>query len=108
VTEFDPDKIYHQIVTSGEDWADREAAASLLEETRRTVLAELMNSLDKSMSMAAKESCALADPTYKLHVTNMVTARKEANRTKVRYDAVRVLAEMRRSQESTRRAEMRL
>jgi hypothetical protein len=108
VTEFDPDKIYHQIVTSGEEWADCEAAASLLEETRRTVLAELMNSLDKSMSMAAKESYALADPTYKLHVTNMVTARKEANRTKVRYDAVRVLAEMRRSQESTRRAEMRL
>jgi hypothetical protein len=35
----------------------------------------------------------------------MVTARKEANRARVKYDSMRVLAEMRRTQESTRRAE---
>jgi hypothetical protein len=35
-----------------------------------------------------------------------VTARKAANKARVRYDSARVLAELRRSQESTRRAEM--
>ena len=106
--EFDPDKIYHNIVTAGEEWADKEAAAELLEETKKTVLAELVNSYPSSMSMAARESGALAEPAYKLHITNMVVARKEANKARMRYDAVKVLGEMRRSQESTRRAEMNL
>src|SRR5687767_2197670 len=101
---FDPERIYHEIVTSGEDWSDKDAAANLLEETRKTILAELMNGAG-APSMSAKESQALADPAYKLHLTKMVAARKEANRAKVKYDAVRVLAEMRRTQESTRRAE---
>ena len=108
MTEFDPDRIYQNIVAAGEEWADKEAAAELLEETRKTVLAELMNAEEKGLSMAARESFALASPTYKLHVTNMVIARKEANKARMRYDAVKVLAEMRRSQESTRRAEMNI
>ena len=102
--EFDPNRIYHEIVTAGEDWSDKDAAANLLEETRKTVLAELVNQAQAS-SITAKENLALADPAYKLHITKMVSARKEANRAKVKYDAVRVLAEMRRTQESTRRAE---
>ena len=108
MNEFDPDKIYHNIVTAGEEWADKEAAAELLEETRKTVLAELVNSIPSAMSMAARESQALADAAYRLHITNMVVARKEANKARMRYDAVKVLGEMRRSQESTRRAEMNL
>ena len=108
MSEFDPERIYQNIIAAGEEWADRQAAADLLEETRKTVLAELMNSEGPGLSMAARESLALSSPTYKLHITNMVVARKEANKARMRYDAVKVLAEMRRSQESTRRAEMRL
>jgi hypothetical protein len=88
---------------AGEDWADKEAAAELLEETKKTVLAELMSS--EQGTNADRERRALANPAYKLHLTNMVAARKEANRAKVRYDSGKVLAEMRRTQESTRRAE---
>lgn len=104
VSDFDPTRIYHEIVTSGEDYCDKDAAANLLEETKKSILAKIINSADGG-SMAAKESAALADPAYRLHLTQMVSARKEANRAKVKYDAVRVLAEMRRTQESTRRAE---
>lgn len=82
------------------------AAAELLEEAQKSVLAELMNKSEGSI--AAKEAQARTDPAYRLHCTNMVNARKEANRARVRYDAMRVLSEMRRSQESTRRAEMNL
>lgn len=102
-SDFDPSRIYHEIVTAGEDWTDKEAAAELLEETKKTVLAELMQGYQGST--AERERNALADPAYKLHLTNMSSARKEANRARVRYDAVRVLGEMRRTQESTRRAE---
>lgn len=104
MSDFDPDRIYKQLADAGEDWADKQAAAELLEETKKTVLAELKNK--EHGTQDARESAALASPTYKLHVTNMVTARKEANRAKVKYDSMKVLAEMRRTQESTRRAEI--
>lgn len=104
MNDFNPERIFHELNQAGDDWADKESAAELLEETRKTILAELVNQAEGS-SMAAKENLALADPAYKLHITKMVSARKEANRAKVKYDAVRVLAEMRRTQESTRRAE---
>ena len=104
---FDPDKFFHSVVEAGNDWADKNAAADLLEETKKSVLAELVNGA-AGTSNAAKETVALADPAYKLHVVNMVTARKESNRARVKYDAMKMLAELRRSQESTRRAEMTL
>lgn len=102
---FDPEKVYDAIVKAGEDWADKEAAAALLEETRKSVLARLMNEAAAS-SIAGKEMQALGDDAYSDFVEGMVAARKAANKARVRYDSAKVLAEMRRSQESTRRAEM--
>ena len=102
---FDPDKAFDALVRAGEAWADAEAAADLLEETKKSVLAKLMNDSPHS-SIAGKEMSALADPEYRKHIEGMVSARKAANKARVRYDSAKVLAELRRSQESTRRAEM--
>lgn len=104
---LDSDQVYNSLVKAGEDWADQDAAASLLEETRKSVLARLMNECAAS-SQGAKEMYALADPEYGRHLDGMVQARKVANKARVRYDSARVLAELRRSEESTRRAEMTL
>lgn len=103
MSDFDPEAIYRRLNDAGDEWVDKNAAAEMLEETKKTVIAEIMNGLSGPAS--ERERIALADPIYRLHLTNMVTARKEANRSRVRYDSVRVLAEMRRTQESTRRAE---
>ena len=105
--QFDADKAYDALISSGESWADAEAAASLLEETRKSVLAKAMNE-SPATTVAAKEMYALASPEYREFVSGMVAARKAANKAKVRYDSAKVLAELRRSQESTRRAEMNL
>lgn len=102
--DFDPDKITHRLIEAGEDWAEKDAAASLLEETKKTILAELM--LKAEGSAAAREMTALADPIYRIHVTNMVAARKEANKARVKWESGRAWVELRRSLESTRRAEM--
>lgn len=104
---MDAESIYTQIVKAGEEWADAEGAASLLEETRKSVLAKLMNE-SAVASIAGKEMMALADPEYRKFVEGMVSARKTANKARVRYDSAKVLAELRRSEESTRRAEMTL
>ena len=103
---FSPDQIYHQLISAGEDWSDKEAAASLLEESRKTVLSELMLSCEGSN--AARETEALADQKYKEHTKLMVEARRVANRAKVRWLSVQVLAEARRTEAATRRAEMKL
>lgn len=103
---LNPDEIHERLRLAGEEWADKDAAAAMLEETKKTLIAEL--SLKSAAgTVAQRELEALADPAYRLHVTNMVSARKEANRAKVRYDTGRVWAELRRSQESTKREEMR-
>mgnify|MGYP000872197155 CR=1 FL=1 len=104
---FDPDHAYRQMVEAGEAWADAEAAAQALEESRKSVLASLMVG-QAAPSLGAKEMHALADEQYRGHVEAMVKARKAANLARVRYDCRKVLAEMRRTQESTRRAEMNI
>jgi hypothetical protein len=103
---MDSEKIHHALVRAGEEWADLDAAASLLEETKKSVMAKLINEAEGSVN--AREYKALADPEYTKHVEGMVTARKQANKAKVRYDSAKILAELRRSEESTRRAEMSL
>lgn len=101
---LDAETVYATLVKAGEEWADADAAASLLEETKKAVIAKLINEAEGSVN--AREYKALADPEYRKHCEGMVTARKAANKARVRYDSAKVLAELRRSEESTRRAEM--
>jgi hypothetical protein len=103
--KLDSDRAYDALIKSGDDWADKEAAASLLEETKKTVLAKLKLESDER-SDAARETVALCHPDYQAHVEAMVEARRQATRARVRYDGAKTLAELRRSEESTRRAEM--
>lgn len=103
---IDAEHIHAALVKTGEEWADLDAAATLLEETKKSVMAKLINEAEGSVN--AREYKALADPEYRRHVEGMVTARKSANKARVRYDSAKTLAELRRSEESTRRAEMSL
>jgi len=99
--------IYGKVVEAGETWADTDAAATLLEETKSSVLAELFVKQPQDLSIAVREHNAKADPVYRLHIVNMVNARQAANRAKVRFDGAKLLAELRRSEEATQRAGMR-
>ncbi len=107
ISEFDASKIYSAIVEAGDSWSDKDAAATILEEVKKSVLAELFISQPMTLSATVREWNALADPAYKLHLTNMVLARKEANKARVRFDGAKLLGELRRSEESSRRAAMR-
>jgi hypothetical protein len=109
MSKFDPDRIYAKLIEVGHSWADKEAAAELLEETKKVVLAELtLVQLKAASSRAEAEQQALALPEYRDHLNSMTAARKAANRARVDYDSIRALMEMRRTQESTRRAEAQL
>lgn len=118
---FDPDTLTSEVIATGESWADQDAAASSLEETRKTVLAQLQleyslqgvgpskgSDTPKAMSAVQAEMRALADPRYEQHIELMVQARKEANRSRVRYDMGKMRLELFRSLQATMRQEMHL
>jgi hypothetical protein len=103
----DPARLAHGIVQRGELWADCNAAADLLEETKGTLLAKITKEhLDLPAWKA--EAMAKADPRYEEHIKSMVDARRLANLARVKYDGAKAMGEFARSAESTRRAEMNL
>ncbi len=102
---LDPERIYNHLLAAGHDWADRKAAAELLEETKKSVLSKMKTQLGADKSDAAAETLALCSQEYRTHVASMVEARRLADRAKVLYDSLQALMELRRSEESTRRAE---
>lgn len=104
---FDSHRVYADFLQAGTEWSDLDAAATLLEETKHSVLSEC-KLLSAEKSDAARETEARASGRYQQFVTEMVEARRLANRAKVRMEGVRLLAEMRRTEESSRRAEMSL
>ena len=103
---MDVDKIASELLKMGTEWADKEAAASALEESRKSVRAQIAVSyVAEGNSAAASELRAEAAPDYKAHITSMVNARKEANKAKVRFDVSKIKVDLYRSAEATRRAE---
>lgn len=107
LSQYHPDVLRQRLVDLGEDWADKDAAASLYEETKKSALAKLIVA-SQAKTMAEREAQALQSPEYGMHLEAMVEARKVANRAKVNYDAAKVWVEMARTAEATRRTEMRM
>lgn len=106
---IDHDKITQRLVEAGEAWAEAEAAAQLLEETRKTLKGNIMSELlAAGKAVTAAESLAYSDNRYFDHVKAMVAARLAANKAKVRYDSGKVYTELLRTNEATNRAQMNL
>ena len=103
----DPVALARRLIETGEAYADADHAASLLEETKGTLLAKLVK---EHMGEPAWKADALAksDSRYEDHLAAMVEARREAIKARVRYDAGRAFIDLARSAESTRRMEMNL
>jgi len=107
--DFDPQKIYDKVIEAGDMWADRKAAYEALDDNTKSVLADLTSMfLANSKSKAEAEMYALASPEFKAHLHLLQQARRGWLLAQVRYDSLKMLAELRRTQESTRRAEMKL
>lgn len=116
IDTIDPAQLVQKVVEAGEAWADAEAAAQSMEDTRKRLLAELTLqylAVPKAdgktrMSQVTAESHAMADPKYGAHLDMAVEMRREANKLRVRYDLGKVYIDLLRSREATRRAETRM
>jgi hypothetical protein len=106
---LDADHIYRLISESGEDWADKKSAFQALDDLTKTILSDIKGDyLPSSKSRAEAEDCALASKGYKEHLASLSAARRAWLLAEVRYKNLQLLAELRRSEESTRRAEMNI
>lgn len=107
---LDPDQIYKAVTDAGEVWADRKAAYELLDDMTKTILADLTTDTMRGhkCSKGEAETRAYAHPIYKEHLTALSGARRAWLQAEVKYKGLQMLSELRRSEESTRRAEMGL
>lgn len=106
---LDADRIYHELETAGQDWADKKAALNVLERNTKSVLADILVSfMDSGLSRTESETRALASTAYKTHLASVALAEKTYLQAQVLWNNLQTLAELRRSQESTRRAELKL
>ena len=105
LSQYDPNELRQRLVDLGTAWAEANGAADLLEESRKSVLAQYALKMP-GKSMAERESMALACEEYREHFRAMVSARTKANRARVEYDGARKWLDMVRTLESSRRAEM--
>jgi|CXWL01.1.fsa_nt_gi hypothetical protein len=101
------DAIFAKIQTAGDDWADKKAAFCALDDMTSTVRADLAT--DYYASCGSKGEAverALASPRMKDHLASVAGARRAWLLAEVKFKNLQLLAELRRSEESTRRAEM--
>ena len=100
-----PDELYNTLITLGEDWADKNSAADLLKENRKSIRAQVaLQYLGKAKSIAQCELMAESDVDYIRHIGEMVKAERAANIARVNYDAWRTFIDLLRSKEATERA----
>ena len=104
------DEIYKTVLTAGEEWADKKAAYETLDDCSKSVLADLTTDYlpPACASKSEAETRALASKQYKEHLASKSAARRAWLVAEVRYKGLVMLAELRRSEESTRRQEMKL
>ena len=114
---LDSDRMYAKLIEYGEAWADHKAAYQALDDATKSVLADLTQGYmdpakfttnGKGLTRAEGETMALRSQPYRDHLASVSLANKAYLRAQVRYESLKTLIELRRSEESSRRAEMRI
>jgi hypothetical protein len=103
--------ISEQFRLVAKSWVEADEAASLMEETRTTVLSEMITKIigeNISMPFNKAELTAKSSPEYKEFVTQMVKLRSRANLLKVKLEFIRMKFQEWNSHEATARSERRL
>lgn len=74
----------------GQDWAAKESAASLLEDSKSAWVAQRQAMLGGGIPVNKAEQIVKASPEYAEYIKTMVNARKEANLAKIRLEVKRM------------------
>lgn len=92
---------------AGNDWADKEAAAQLLEDCKSATLAQWCAE-QGDVPVNRAEQAVKSSRRWRDYVEQTVEARKQANKAKVRLDSIKMRAMEQHAKEANYRAESRL
>ena len=104
---MDANELFYKLTEAGNDWADKQAAFNVLEDTKNAVLAKLMLNSSGS-SVAAREIEAKASSEYSEHVKATQQAFKESLKAKVKYESMKTWIELKRTEAANERAILKL
>lgn len=96
-----------QFRVAGEDWAGKEAAASLLEDAKSSVMAQRQAALG-DIPVNRAEQIVKASPEWTEYIEQAVEARRHANLAKIAMEVMRMRFNEWQSQEANLRTEARL
>lgn len=91
---------------AGERWADLEAAAQLLEDTKSAVLAQRCSELG-GIPVNRAEQSVKSSQFWKDHIAKIVEARHKANRAKIELEYFKMKHHEWQSSQANTRAELR-
>lgn len=100
---LNPSEIYRELVEAGDAWAAAHEDAEMLRETQKILKAKCMNESEEK-SISAKELSAFSDPRYENHVHMMVACGCVEAKAKVRYECLKIQAELMRTAAANERA----
>lgn len=103
--------ISEQFRVVARQWVHADEAASLMEETKSAVFAEMTSKLlieNITMAVNRAETITRSSSEWKEYVTTMVQLRSKANLLKVQLEYIRMKFSEMQSHEATKRAEMKL
>lgn len=92
---------------AGEDWAEKEAAASLLEDAKSAVMAQMQSALGE-MPVNRAEQIVKASPEWSEYIERTVESRKSANLARVNMEVMRMKFTEWQNAEANQRTEARL
>lgn len=101
---IDPDRAFMALEKAAEEWVEAQYQADALERHGEILLAQLMiEAKEEGIPATLCKEAARTRKEWNIHVQGLLEAQKIKNRTRLRYENERTLAEMRRSYEATAR-----
>ncbi len=102
---FDPDSIFRVLEDAAERMVAAKEKADNLTELKKSILAaKTLDFFKDKIPRIEAEMKALADEDYQQYLRGMNEAVRQANRAQAHYKNALVLAELRRTEESSRRS----
>ena len=92
---------------AGEEWADMEAAASLLEDSKSAVMAQWQTELG-DIPVNRAEQMVKSSARWREYITDTIEARKRANKAKIYLESVKMRAMEVHSVEANQRTELKI
>ena len=105
-TLISPDDIHERLRLAGEEWADKAAAADMLEAFAEAELARQF--IQAQGSIELRKAKAKVSVEYDAARKAAIRGKSDANKARVYYDSAKAWLELTRTLESTRRAELTL